>query len=287
MPAGRGIVGSGALTSFTAMRADQIQARAVAKVVLVALFWAGVAVLLAIALMHTRTTLQWVAAAVFLTLALDPAVGLIQRAWPGDDPMPRVLAILIVYLAALALLVFLVLHVFPPIVHDIEGLAGTTEPVLRQIGAMQPEELVAAIALPAKQVGLPIEEEQDDVRQRARSEAPADGEMDGVPQPAPLPFRVERLRRHRGEAVVRPPAAAARRADEELSAEAGHVHGAPVGARHDVPAARVRRGALGRHRVPVAAAGSATPISASRVISGSSVLSSQPSVPSGRWGRTM
>ena len=105
------------------MRADQIQARAVAKVVLVALFWAGVAVLLAIALMHTRTTLQWVAAAVFLTLALDPAVGLIQRAWPGDDPMPRVLAILIVYLAALALLVFLILHVFPPIVHDIEGLA--------------------------------------------------------------------------------------------------------------------------------------------------------------------
>ena len=105
------------------MRADQIQARAVAKVVLVALFWAGVAVLFAIALLHTRTTLQWVAAAVFLTLALDPAVGLIQRAWPGDGPMPRVLAILIVYLAALALLVFLMLHVFPPIVHDIEGLA--------------------------------------------------------------------------------------------------------------------------------------------------------------------
>jgi predicted PurR-regulated permease PerM len=37
--------------------------------------------------------------------------------------MPRVLAILIVYLIALAALVFLTLHVFPPIVHDIEGLA--------------------------------------------------------------------------------------------------------------------------------------------------------------------
>jgi len=48
------------------MRADQIQARAVAKIVLVALFWGGVAVLLAIALLHTRTTLQWVAAAIFL-----------------------------------------------------------------------------------------------------------------------------------------------------------------------------------------------------------------------------
>jgi predicted PurR-regulated permease PerM len=105
------------------MRADQIQARAVAKIVLVALFWSGVAILFAIALLHTRTTLQWVAAAVFLALALDPAVGFIQRAWPGSGKMPRVLAILLVYLAALAALVFLILQVFPPIVHDIEGLA--------------------------------------------------------------------------------------------------------------------------------------------------------------------
>jgi predicted PurR-regulated permease PerM len=105
------------------MRADQIQARAVAKIVLVALFWAALALLLAIAILHTRTTLKWVAAAVFLALALDPAVGLIQRAWPGGRPMPRVLAILIVYLLGVAALVFLVLHVFPPIVHDIEGLA--------------------------------------------------------------------------------------------------------------------------------------------------------------------
>jgi predicted PurR-regulated permease PerM len=105
------------------MRAEQIQARAVAKVVLVALFWIAVAVLLAIALLHTRTTLQWVAAAVFLALALDPAVGLIQRAWPGAGPMPRVLAILIIYVLGLAALVFLTLHVFPPIVSDIEDLA--------------------------------------------------------------------------------------------------------------------------------------------------------------------
>jgi predicted PurR-regulated permease PerM len=105
------------------VRADQIQARAVAKVVLVALFWSAVAVLLAIAVLHTRTTLRWVAAAVFLALALDPAVGLVQRAWPGGRSMPRVLAILIVYLLGLAAMVFLVLHVFPPIVHDIEGLA--------------------------------------------------------------------------------------------------------------------------------------------------------------------
>jgi predicted PurR-regulated permease PerM len=105
------------------MRADQIQARAVAKVVLVALFFAALAVLFAIAILHTRATLQWVAAAVFLTLALVPAVGLIQRAGYGGKPMPRVLAVLLVYVAFFAGLVFLVLHAFPPIVHDIEGLA--------------------------------------------------------------------------------------------------------------------------------------------------------------------
>jgi predicted PurR-regulated permease PerM len=105
------------------MRAEGIESRAVAKVVLVALFWIAVALLLAIAILHTRTTLQWAAAAIFLALALDPAVSLIQRTWPRGGRMPRVLAILIVYVVALAALVFLTLHVFPPIVHDIEGLA--------------------------------------------------------------------------------------------------------------------------------------------------------------------
>src|SRR5581483_9102185 len=105
------------------MRADRIQARAVAKIVLVALFWTAIALLVAIALLHTRATLKWIAAAIFLALALDPAVGLVQRAWPGRRPMPRVLAILLVYVAGFPTLVFLVLQVFPPIVHDIEGLA--------------------------------------------------------------------------------------------------------------------------------------------------------------------
>ena len=108
------------------MRAEGIEARAVAKVVLVALFWIAVGVLLAIAILHTRTTMQWVAAAIFLALALDPAVNLVQRAWPRDGQMPRPLAILVVYLVGLAALVFLTLNVFPPIVHDIEGLAQPT-----------------------------------------------------------------------------------------------------------------------------------------------------------------
>jgi predicted PurR-regulated permease PerM len=105
------------------MRAEGIEARAVAKVVLVALFWIAIGLLLAITILHTRTTLKWVAAAIFLALALDPAVSLVQRAWPRGGQMPRVLAILIVYLLGLAALVFLTLQVFPPIVHDIEGLA--------------------------------------------------------------------------------------------------------------------------------------------------------------------
>ena len=105
------------------MRAEGIEARAVAKVVLVALFWIAIGLLLAIAILHTRTTLKWVAAAIFLALALDPAVSLVQRAWPRGGQMPRVLAILVVYVLVLVGLIFLTLHVFPPIVHDIENLA--------------------------------------------------------------------------------------------------------------------------------------------------------------------
>jgi predicted PurR-regulated permease PerM len=116
-------MGPGWSLASPAMRAEGIEARAVAKIVLVALFWIAVAVLLAIGLLHTRTTLQWVAASIFLALALDPAVSLVQRAWPRGRPMPRALAILLVYLLGLAALVFLTLHVFPPIVHDIEELA--------------------------------------------------------------------------------------------------------------------------------------------------------------------
>jgi predicted PurR-regulated permease PerM len=108
-----------------AMRSDQIEARAVGKVVLLALFYAALALLLAIVVLHTRTTLQWVATAIFLALALDPAVGMLQRIRIGGRSLPRVVAILAVYLVFLAALVYLTLHVFPSIVRDIEGLAKT------------------------------------------------------------------------------------------------------------------------------------------------------------------
>jgi predicted PurR-regulated permease PerM len=107
------------------VRSDQIEARAVGKVVVVALFYAALALLLAIVVLHTRTTLQWVATAIFLALALDPAVGMLQRIRLGGRSLPRVIAILAVYLVFLAGLVYLTLHVFPSIVRDIEGLAKT------------------------------------------------------------------------------------------------------------------------------------------------------------------
>jgi predicted PurR-regulated permease PerM len=105
------------------MRASDIEARAVAKIVIVALLCAALAVLLAIAVLHTRTTLRWVLTAVFLALALDPAVGLIQKIRIGDRRVPRVAAVLGALAAFLVGLVFLVLHVIPPMIKDVEELA--------------------------------------------------------------------------------------------------------------------------------------------------------------------
>lgn len=105
------------------MRASDVEARAVAKIVLVALFWAALAILLAIAILHTRTTLRWVVTAIFLALALDPAVGLLERIKVGRFRVPRVGAVLTALVAFLVALAFLVLNVIPPMVSGIESLA--------------------------------------------------------------------------------------------------------------------------------------------------------------------
>lgn len=109
-------------SSLGAMRSSEIEARAVAKIVLVALFWAALAVLLAIAVLHTRTTLRWVVTAIFLALAFDPAVGLIERISIRGRNVPRVGAVLSVLAVFLAALGFLVLHVIPPMVSNVESL---------------------------------------------------------------------------------------------------------------------------------------------------------------------
>ena len=105
------------------MRASEIEARAVAKIVLVALACGALAVVVAIAVLHTTTTLRWVVTAVFLALAFDPAVSLIERIRVGRHHVPRVAAVLSVLAVFLAGLALLVLHVIPPAISNIEGLA--------------------------------------------------------------------------------------------------------------------------------------------------------------------
>jgi len=107
------------------MTAARIQARAVIKVTAIALAVIAVAVLLVIVILHAQTTLRWLFAALFLTLALNPAVDRVERLHiRGRHPFPRWLAILVVYLLTFAAFVFLVLQVVPPIVSEAESLGS-------------------------------------------------------------------------------------------------------------------------------------------------------------------
>jgi predicted PurR-regulated permease PerM len=105
------------------MEAARIQARAVIKVAAISICVIAVAVLLVIIVLHVRTTLRWLFAALFLWLALTPAVDLIEGIRiRGHHPFPRWLAILLTYVIGLAIFVFLVLQVVPPIVREFENL---------------------------------------------------------------------------------------------------------------------------------------------------------------------
>jgi predicted PurR-regulated permease PerM len=106
------------------MEAARIQARAVAKVTITALAVIAAALVLTLIVLNIRTTLRWVAAAIFLALALAPAVGLVERARIRGRALPRWLAILGVYLGFAVFFVFVVLQVIPPIVREIEALAS-------------------------------------------------------------------------------------------------------------------------------------------------------------------
>lgn len=107
------------------MQAARIQVRAVAKVAAITLLVIAFALLLALIVLHVRTTIRWVFAALFLTLALLPAVDLVERrVRVRGRGMPRWLAILVVFVMLFAFLVFLVLQVIPPIVHEIGNLAS-------------------------------------------------------------------------------------------------------------------------------------------------------------------
>jgi predicted PurR-regulated permease PerM len=106
------------------LEAARIQARAVIKVVAISICVIAVAALLVFVIVHVRTTLRWLFAAIFLTLALLPAVDRIERIRIRERTFPRWLSILIVYVLAFAIFVFLVLQVVPPIVSEAENLGS-------------------------------------------------------------------------------------------------------------------------------------------------------------------
>jgi predicted PurR-regulated permease PerM len=105
------------------VQADRIQGWAVVKVVAITLLVIAIAVLLSLAVMEIRTTLRWALAAIFLALALAPAVSLVERVRIRGRSVPRWLAILVVYVAFIALFAFLLLHVIRPIITEVEALA--------------------------------------------------------------------------------------------------------------------------------------------------------------------
>ena len=107
------------------MEAARIQARAVIKVAAISLAVIAVAALLVIVILHVETTIRWLVAAIFLTLALYPAVDRIESIHVrGRHPFPRWLSILVVYVLTFAVFVFLVLQVVPPIVSEAESLGS-------------------------------------------------------------------------------------------------------------------------------------------------------------------
>jgi predicted PurR-regulated permease PerM len=106
------------------MVASRIEARAVFKVMAIAVVAVGIAVLLNHVIVEVKTTIRWVCAAVFLALALSPLVDLIERARIRGRNLPRWLAILVAYVLFLIAFVLFVLAVIPPIVREVEGLAS-------------------------------------------------------------------------------------------------------------------------------------------------------------------
>ena len=105
------------------MDTTRIDTRAVAKAVAIALVVIAFALLVVIVVLDTRTTIRWLAASLFLALALAPAVGFVERRVRirGHGP-PRWLATLLVYVGAFVAFVLIVLNVVPALVREVEML---------------------------------------------------------------------------------------------------------------------------------------------------------------------
>jgi predicted PurR-regulated permease PerM len=107
------------------VEATRIQAQAVVKVVAISLAVIAIALLCAIIVLQVRTEIRWVFAALFLALAMLPAVDRVESLrLRGRKVLPRWLAILLVYVAVLGFFVFLVLQVVPPIIREFEELGS-------------------------------------------------------------------------------------------------------------------------------------------------------------------
>jgi predicted PurR-regulated permease PerM len=105
--------------------AARIQARAVVKVAAISLAVIAASVVAAIVVLQIRTEIRWVFAALFLALAMNPAVDRVESLrLRGHRVFPRWLAILAVYVLFVVLFAFLVLQVIPPIVREFEHLGS-------------------------------------------------------------------------------------------------------------------------------------------------------------------
>ncbi|MDP9372162.1 MAG: AI-2E family transporter [Chloroflexota bacterium] len=132
-PAGTPMTGGGSvLPRFTR---PQVTARTVVTVVFTLLAILGGLYLL----WQLRQIVRWTVIALFLAVALNPAVGWLQR-----RHIKRGLAILLVYLALLAVIAGMAALVLPPLVDQVDGLVQFGTDLARQPGG--PEQGLRSLA---------------------------------------------------------------------------------------------------------------------------------------------
>ena len=103
----------------------QVTPRTVVVVLFTTLVFAGALYLL----WELREIIRWLVVAVFLAVALYPAVN-----WLAARRLPRAVAILLVYLAFLLILGVMGALVLPPLVDQVQGLADAVVTMMRQPG---------------------------------------------------------------------------------------------------------------------------------------------------------
>lgn len=109
------------------MSRDKIDSRTVFRIVAVAILTIAGAALLGLVVVKIDTTIRWFVTALFLALALAPAVEIVQRISIRGRRAPRWMAISVTFAAAFLALGFLVLNVIPPMVDEVEQV-GTLGP---------------------------------------------------------------------------------------------------------------------------------------------------------------